>query len=364
LLVLLEGNAPQWQKWCEEAHWQFLYPWAGLAEKSIDLRVKALETRVAEARRRPEVDAGRVYLAGEGSGTAALFYVLSRVPDLWAAAAAVAGNPRSAIDSNRIYAANSTLVPVLWLSGDKRDQAVADRFKAAGYNLAFRIETVSTAGQVFGWLASRVRDAFPAAVDCETGSPAFASCYWIQMTKFDPAERNDVLTYTRVAPLGSGALLDLGAFGFDRAAKGPGVLIDSLPPDYRGPLKVNDRLLAVGGKTVADWAAYADMMDQFTEAQPIAVTVERGKDRLRLETRVVLPKRDEVVTARVRGRYLADQHQLEILSRTVTEMRLTVPPEWTPAEINWNGTEAGKAETPGCYLLEERNALLSARKCP
>ena len=64
------------------------------------------------------------------------------------------------------------------------------------------------------WLAQHKRDAFPLAIDCETNSPQFASCYWIQLTKFDPAERNDVLDAHASSLRGTGAALDLGAFGF------------------------------------------------------------------------------------------------------------------------------------------------------
>ena len=42
------------------------------------------------------------------------------------------------------------------------------------------------------------------------------------MTKFDAGQRNDVLDSTRVQPVGSGAVLDLGGFGFNLADPGPG----------------------------------------------------------------------------------------------------------------------------------------------
>ena len=68
LLVLLGGNAKLWQDWCAQRGWQFLAPWNAAAEKSIDLRIKSLETQLADLRRRTPLDEGRIYLAGQGDG--------------------------------------------------------------------------------------------------------------------------------------------------------------------------------------------------------------------------------------------------------------------------------------------------------
>ena len=72
-----------------------------------------------EAEKRLPVDTSRVYLAGQGDAASALFYVVTRIPDLWAAAVAAGGSPRAAIDSNRLFAANTTNLPVLWLFANK-----------------------------------------------------------------------------------------------------------------------------------------------------------------------------------------------------------------------------------------------------
>ena len=42
-----------------------------------------------------------------------MFYAISRMPDLWAAGAALGGSPKPAIDSNRIFTANFTNVKVM-----------------------------------------------------------------------------------------------------------------------------------------------------------------------------------------------------------------------------------------------------------
>jgi hypothetical protein len=183
------------------------------------------------------------------------------------------------------------------------------------------------------------------------------------MTKFDAGERNDVLTSTRVQA-GAGASLDLGGFGFNPQAEGPGVLVTWLPEHYSGPLKLKDRILSIAGKKLSDAREYVEQMDHTTEERPVAIMVERGKDHIRLETRIVLPKRQAGVTARVQGQRLVDLKQVQIVSRAVTGMRLTLPADWLPAIINWNGTEVVSADTPGCWELQVDKELMSGKKCP
>src|SRR2546426_12676044 len=90
----------------------------------------------------------------------------------------------------------------------------------------------------------------------QTCALPISRCYWIEMTKFDPKQRNDVLKSTRVAP-GSGASLALGPFGYDPLAEGAGVLVGWLPANYHGPLKLNDRIVSVAGKELRDGRDYA-----------------------------------------------------------------------------------------------------------
>jgi predicted esterase len=362
LLVLLDGDAKLWQGWCSQRGWQFLAPWAGATEKSIDSRIKALEAQLADLRRRMPIDETRTYLAGQGDGATLVFYVAARDPDLWTAAVALGGSPRPAIDTGRLFAANSTNVPVLWLFGDPRLTPLAKQLQEAGYNLDWRHEPSAKSDQVFEWLAGHTRDLYPIKVDCETGTPAFARCYWVEVTKFDPAERNDVLPSTRLRA-GSGAMLAGGPFGFDPAQPGPGVLVAQLPKDYEGPLKINDRIVAIAGKALPDADAYVQLMDQTTEEKSVVITVQRGQNRVRVETSIVLPKRDELVTARVQAQFLPEMKEIQVLSRAVAGLRVTVPADWAPAAIDWNGTEVAKAESGGCWMLTEEKELLSAAKC-
>src|ERR1035441_1798962 len=156
--------------------------------------------------------------------------------------AALGGSPKAALDSNRIFTANFSLVPVLWISGDD-SKPMVEKLTAAKLNLEWQPASggASAAGLI-QWLAQHKRDAFPLSIDCETNSPTFSRCYWIQPTKFDAGERNDVLPSTRI-PGGTGAALDLGGFGFKMDDPGPGVGVTSLPEKYGGPLKAGDRLI-------------------------------------------------------------------------------------------------------------------------
>jgi hypothetical protein len=363
LLVLLGGDTKTWESACRERGWQFIEPWSGIGEKSTDQRVKALAAKVEEAVKNPSVDPNRVYLAAQGNSVPALFYVTSRVPDLWAAAVAAGGSARAAIDSNRLFAANTTNLPILWLFADKQEEPLGKKLQSAGLNLEWREPASAKPAEVFDWLATHARDPFPTTADCETGSAAFAHCYWIEITKFDPAESNDVLDSTRVVPLGSSATLAIGPFGFDPAEAGPGVLVASLPEKYAGPLKLNDRIVELGGKELKNGAAYAQTLYQTFEEKPVVAMVARGKEHVRLETKIVISPRSEPLTARVRAQYLPDSQEVEVVSRAITQMKLTLPASWLPVKINWNGTELADASTAGCWLLDEQKELLTAKQC-
>jgi len=302
---------------------------------------------------RSAVKGGPAYLVGVGAAAAAVFYLAARVPDLWAAALAIEGSPKAAIDTGRLFADNTQLTPVLWVTSSEEAPAMP------GYHLERRTPAEVTAGQALEWLARHRRDEFPPKVDCETGNPELARCYWVEITRLDFARRNDVLGTSRLKP-GSGAALALGGFGFDLSAAGPGVLVSWLPDNYQGPLKLGDRIVSVAGKGLADAQAYLEYMSQVKEEKPVVVMVQRGRERQRVETRIVLPKRDELLTARVRAEFLSDARELLIISRGAAELRLTLPRYWVPCPVNWNGTAAGTADAPGCWAATEGGQL---RRC-
>ena len=355
------GDAVQWQSLTRDLGWRVITAEVP-PNATPDQRVLGLVAQVEAAIKSGSVDPTRVYLAGRGDASALVFYAISRVPDLWAAGAAVGGSPKSAIDGGRIFAANFTNTPVLWVSGEEGKE-LADKLRAAKLNLEWRsVTSGGSASAVIEWLAAHKRDEFPREVDCETNSPQFARCYWIQMTKFDPNERNDVLEPTRIAG-GSGAALDLGGFGYKLEDPGPGVLVSYLPEKYSGPLKLNDRIVSLDGRTLANVKQYLELMEKFTEEKIAVVAVQRGKDRVRIETRIVLPRRDSGVTARVEAQYLPAEKEIQIVSRTITEMRVTVPADWLPASILWNGLTLESVKEPGCWLLSMQKELLRAERC-
>jgi predicted esterase len=355
LLVYVPGGAQTGAP--RMAGWEAISVQAG----PNDAGVSALEAAIQAARHDHPSDPLRTYLVGEGEGAATVFYAVSRRPDLWAAALALGGTPKPAIDSNRLYGANTELTPVMWVA-PAGDRALLEPLRAKLVAAQFNLEPTPagiTVEQTFQWLASHTRPAFPKKVDCETGNTAFARCYWVELTKFDAKQRNDALLSTRVPP-GSGAALDLGGFGYKLDAPGPGVLVEWLPEKYKGPLQLGDRIVELGGKEIRDGRQYAETMDQMTEEKPVAIMLVRGKERRRLETRIVLPKRAELVTVRVQAQYLADSRELLVITRGVTELRVTLPDDWTPCSINWNGNQVGQAASAGCWLLA---AGSPARKC-
>ena len=220
------ADAPQWQSWVKDHGWQVLTAPAG--NSAIDPRVQALVAAVQDVIQRGSVDPAHIYLAGRAEASAAVFYTISRVPDLWAAAIAVGGSPQAAVDSDRLFTANFTLVPVLWVSAGADDQALANKLKAQGLNIEWRAANGTTNAALLEWMSKHQRDEFPNEIDCETNSPTFSRCYWIQITKFDVNERNDVLPSTRLKAA-SRAALDLGGFGYKPGDPGPGVLVSFLP---------------------------------------------------------------------------------------------------------------------------------------
>ena len=356
LLVITDGAWDFWVKTVAGRGWRIVEP-ANIAPAAGDTYAKALEFIVADAIKRLPADPQRVYLAGTGNGVAAVFYARGRVPHLWAAAFAALGDPKPAIESNRLFAANAELVPLLW-AGRPEDQSRREKLRTSGYPLEWRDADKLTTGDESTFLAAHVRPVNPAHIDCETGSLAFGRCYWLEITKPDLARRNDVLTYSRVTP-GSGAYLALGGFGYSPTAAGPGVQVSWLPDNYSGPLKMGDRIISVGGTKVADGKDYSRLMDETRDEKPAAVMVERGKERRRIETRILLPKREELVTARVRAEWQPESRELLILSRGVAEMKLDLPSAWVPATINWNGQEVTKADTAGCWVVGD-----TSRRCP
>jgi hypothetical protein len=252
---------------------------------------------------------------------------------------------------------------VLWVSSEQ-GRELANKLKDQKLNIEWRPASEgAAANQVIEWLAAHHRDAFPREIDCETNSPQFASCYWIQMTGFDAAERNDVLEPTRI-PGGSGAALDLGGFGFKLDDPGPGVAVSLLPDKYSGPLKLNDRIIALDGRPLGNARDYQELLEKINEEKPVVATVQRGKDRIRVETRIIVPRHDTGVTARVRAQFLPAEKQIEIVSRTVTAMRVTLPQEWLPAGILWNGLTLENVSEPGCRTLSMQKELLKSAKCP
>ncbi len=349
----------QWQPAAAALGWNCLMPFvAGVSDQTV----KSVELVLADSRKQmPRVDETRVYLAGQGASSSEVFYTLSRAPDLWAAALAIQGSPGPAINSYRLFGANTQVAPLLWIAPAAEVDMFRQKLTAAEFNFEARSEARSS--DVFEWLAKHQRPLFPSTVDCETGNPSLARCYWIEMTKFDPKKRNDVLKSTRVMA-GSGASLAIGPFGYDLLAEGPGALVGWLPPNYQGPLKLDDRIVSLAGKEVRDGREYAKSIDEITEDKPVAVLVQRGKPRVRLETKIVLPKREEVISARVQGRYLQDQKEVFLISRAVTQMRVHIPAEWAPVSLSWNGLDLVKAESAGCWVLSMEKDPPEASKCP
>jgi dienelactone hydrolase len=353
-----------WRKTAAARGWLVMAPYGQQAGKDIlsDAVVRMLEAVLKDARQRLGVDPSSIYLVAPQLASPMAFYVASRSPDLIAAALAWGGSPSDAIETNRLFGANTANTPVLWAT-EPGDPAVDEPYRrkllAAGYNLAIRSTQGFTVDAALDWLAQFHLRQYPSKVDCETGSLSFARCYWVQVARFDPNLRNDALSVSRVTP-GSGAYLALGGFGYKVTAPGPGVLVEWLPDGYRGPLRLQDRVVAFAGQELPNAAAFVAVLERQLDERNVALMIQRGGQRQRVETRVLLPKREENFTARVQAEYFPDTSEVLAITRGVAELRLDLPAHWVPSEINWNGNVVGKAAKPGCWLV---TAGAPARPC-
>ena len=117
------------------------------------------------------------------------------------------------------------------------------------------------------------------------------------------------------------------------------------------------------GVTIADAKQYQEILDEVSEEGHTVAMVQRGKDRIRMETRFTVPRRDAGVSARVQAEYLAADKTIQIISRTVTQMRVTVPQQWVPGSLVWNGLTLEELKEPGCWDLSMQKEILHAEKC-
>ena len=125
LVVLLDGDAKQWESWCQQAGWLLLARWNNTSG-NVDERIKALEGEIKRMRDSKPVDEHRVYLAGQGEGASGVFYVAARIPDLWAAAVAIGGTPRSRHRLQPAFRLQYDQVPVLWITARRKTNCPAN----------------------------------------------------------------------------------------------------------------------------------------------------------------------------------------------------------------------------------------------
>src|SRR5260370_34168474 len=123
-------------------------------------------------------------------------------------------------------------------------------------------------------------------------------------------------------------------------------------------------MAALDGGEIVNARQYRDQSEAVAEERLAVATVQRGKDRIRMETRIIVPRRDPAISARVEAQYLPADQEIQIVSRTVTEMHITVPPQWARARLLWNGLSLENMTEPGCWVLTVQKELLNAARCP
>ncbi|MCZ2153027.1 MAG: hypothetical protein LC114_03830 [Bryobacterales bacterium] len=367
VLVFLHGNEhasietvrsyfAQWENAVHEQGWNLVLPWsAGAYSFTSDTGVHALDAILDDYATRVKIDRERVYLAGHGDGAPAVFYALSRRPERWAAGLAIGGDVGRAIETNRLFAGNAAAIPILWVYEEERQALLRqsiERLKSAGFDLSLLAANEFSVKDSIAWLGPRHAEAIPVRVDYETGSPDFTRNRWVNIRSFDFSLRNDALDSTRVDP-GTGAFLRLGGFGYDPAGPGPGLRVKWLPNNYKGPLKQEDVIASIGGIMIEDARHYAEFMEAQRESRDVGIILLRNGKAQRIETRIVIPHREETDTARVHGEYLADAGEIMLVSRGVKALEVTVPDAWAPVKLSWNGIDLAERAQAGCWVLTE-----------
>lgn len=355
----VRGYFRQWEQAARLQGWNLVLPWnAGAYSFTSDAGVRAVDAILEDFSKLHQVDGRRIFLAGHGDGAPAVFYALSRSPEQWAAGLAIGGDMGRVIESNRLFAGNAAAIPILWVYEEERLpvlQQTINRLQSAGLNLSLLAANEFTVKDSIAWLRPHRAETTPIRVDYETGSPDFAHAFWIRISSFDFNLRNDALDSTRVDP-GTGAFLRLGGFGYDPQGKGPGIAVKWLPENYKGPLQQEDVIVSIAGTMIEDARHYAEFMEQQRESRDVGIIVLRGGESQRLETRIVIPHRDEADTARVHAEYIEDSKEIMLVSRGVASLEVTIPPAWAPVKLSWNGLDTAASATPGCWTLVEGQA--------
>lgn len=376
VLVFLHGNEQagidtvknyfaQWEKQTHAEGWHLVLPWnEGHFSFSSDAGVRSVQAILKDFAATHSVDQRRIYLVGHGDSAPAVFYGLSRLPDQWAAGLAIGGDMAKAIDSNRLFAGNAAAIPILWIYEEDRLrllQQTITRLQQAGLKLKLQAADEFTVDEAMLWLKPHRSESLPIRVDYETGSPEFSGAHWLRIRGFDFSLRNDALDSTRVDP-GTGAFLRLGGFGYDPGDRGPGLTVKWLPEKYKGPLQKEDVIVSIAGTMIEDARHYSEFMGQQRESRDVGIILLRGGKSQRIETRIVIPHRDEMETARVHGEFLAEAKEIMLVSRGVRAMNVEVPKEWAPVRLTWNGLEVSAAADHGCWTLEE-GAATATKGC-
>lgn len=367
VLVFLHGNEQasrevlssyfaQWEQAARAKGWHLILPWTGGHYRfASDAGVNAVQAVLRDFASTHRIDPRRVFLAGHGDGAPAVFYALSRVPDQWAAGLAIGGDIARAVETNRLFAGNAASIPILWVYEENRLpvlQGTIDRLRTAGMNLSLQAAEEFTVDEAISWLRPHQAELLPARVDYETGSPEFSGAFWVRIRQFDFNLRNDALDSTRVDP-GTGAFLRLGGFGYDPNGEGPGIVVKWLPEKYKGPLEREDVIVSIAGTMIEDASHYGEFMESQRESRDVGIILLRKGKSQRVETRIVIPHREEAETARFHAEYLPEAREIMLVSRGAQALEVTVPAAWAPVKISWNGLDLASSAEAGCWTLAE-----------
>ena len=364
-IALIEpADAPQWQTWAKETGWRVV---TGAAAANPDARVLALAAAV-QRRHRQTVSIPRVSTSPDAAAAAAgVFYAISRMPDLLG---------RGDRD-RRLSAAGHRHRPHLRRQlhqraravGQQRqpgDQALAAKLKSDGLNVEWRAAAGLSPAAFSSGSASTSASPSPPRSIAKPTSPAIRA---LLLDSGDEvrrrrAQRRPALHAPRWrarSPRSTSA-----ASGTKPTSPAPACSSPSSPRNINGPLKMGDRIVATRRPSHRDAEAISRNDGEVHRGE-----ARRGHRAARQGAR---PRRDAdracrsaivTVTARVQGQYLPADNEIQIVSRTITEMKRDHPAAMgagQPPVMEW--PRAGENRSAGMLGAHRGKGIAACRALP
>jgi hypothetical protein len=120
----------------------------------------------------------------------------------------------------------------------------------------------------------------------------------------------------------------------------------------------------LGGKELKDGAEFAQILYQTFEEKPVVAMVAARQGAHPPGNQIEMAPRAEPVTARVRAQYLPELQEVEVVSRAIAQMKVTLPESWLPGQdqLEWHrSSQRITRPAAGCWM--SRRSCSRAKRC-